>query len=115
MQRNSFRPQSSDSQAGDKVGDSKTGVLVFGFCGSEQNILVRNVRSSVRSESMKMDRGMIILRQSLDETAPQSFFYTDKIEGLVKLGNESDSDPKPKFAGLPDVVNRTKRDKKLIL
>ena len=41
------------------------------------------VRSEVRSESMKMDRGDDNFRQSLDETAPQSFFYGRKIEFLV--------------------------------
>ena len=75
MQRINFRPEQGDSQAGDKVGDSKNDSAKHYSAvnyAAKTGFLVRKemVRSEVRSESMKMDRGDDNFRQSLDETAP---------------------------------------------
>ena len=76
MQRINFRPEQGDSQAGDKVGDRKNDSAKQNcapYYAAKTGFLVRKemVRSEVRSESMKMDRGGDDnFRQSLDETAP---------------------------------------------
>jgi len=62
VQRINFRPEQGDSQAGDKVGDRKNDSAKHYSAvnyAAKTGFLVRKemVRSEVRSESMKMDRG----------------------------------------------------------